>query len=581
MFVKRNCDLLDPDYNVAREHTFYRQCREMARPIKGIIHDYCVCGLTAARVSTAMLLAALLYPSCAAAQTTVTVKAGSVTCNYTRTSAADLGDFVGNHFTMHKFLATDPNCPLRVYFDPDSDGKRDEVVFELGRFDAPSNWADYGPYTVTITSPNAASPVSISIQKHYWMSRWRWQSAARPKTADYESLVRKGLLPAIDPTKAGAPRSTSAAPFAPMGLGSVTDYMPTTGERDDLGLLPEWWSQAIAGNTVAERQSFANAEAAGTFPWHIRDETGSPLSIDRHPDVAIDSRFSKAIAGDSPGAASPTIVIDHNHWPSLSYVAFLVTGDPYFLEELQFQANYVLFEQGSHNRQGLIPIWQVRGWAWGVRELFYAAAATPGSGSTWLLPQIYFQQKLKNNLQYSLLPAVVDNKDPATQAFRFALGLSYNQEYDTWQNDYLVAVLGQAVRMGFKEWEPAFNWFLKGVIDRVSPTSGWNQAVPSPYEIKVKGNPPPVTWAQLVAAQGWPKSVSGPAANGVLDPHQDQNYASYLMGVLEQAVSLGHAEAQPGLKWLAPQVTHAYYKWAFSSASAPKVSAQPVVSASQ
>jgi hypothetical protein len=262
-------------------------------------------------------------------------------------------------------------------------------------------------------------------------------------------------------------------------------------------------------------------------------------------------------------------------------VAFLITGDPYFLEELQFQANYVLFQLGSHNAQGLIPIWQVRGWAWGVRELFYAAAATPGSGPTWLLPQIYFQQKLKNNLQYSLLPTVIDNKDPATQAFRFALGLSYNPEYDTWQNDYLVAVLGQAVRMGFKEWEPAFNWFLKGVIDRVSPTSGWNQAVPSPYEIKVKGDPPPVTWAQLVAAQGWPKGVSGPAANGVLDQHQDQNYASYLLGVLEQAVSLGHAEAQPGLKWLAPQVTHAYYKWAFSSAPAPKASAQPVVSPSQ
>ncbi len=88
---------------------------------------------------------------------------------------------------------------------------------------------------------------------------------------------------------------------------------------------------------------------------------------------------------------------DVAHQPSLSYVPYLVTGDFFHLEELQFWANYNLFYWGDHGgSQGLLVNNQIRAQAWGLRTLGHAAFITPDSHPL----KAYFLNKLANNLNW-------------------------------------------------------------------------------------------------------------------------------------------------------------------------------------
>ena len=47
----------------------------------------------------------------------------------------------------------------------------------------------------------------VEVPKHYWFSRWRWQSAPRPIIAKPRDLIAAGLLPSYSTRpRAEAPR---------------------------------------------------------------------------------------------------------------------------------------------------------------------------------------------------------------------------------------------------------------------------------------------------------------------------------------------------------------------------------------
>src|SRR5690606_24571816 len=71
---------------------------------------------------------------------------------------------------------------------------------------------------------------------------------------------------------------------------------------------------------------------------------------------------------------------DIAHQPNLVYVPYLVTGDLYYLEELQFWAMYNSFSSNPgyrDNVKGLLHPEQVRAQAWGLRTIAEAAYITP------------------------------------------------------------------------------------------------------------------------------------------------------------------------------------------------------------
>src|SRR6185312_14489933 len=159
----------------------------------------------------------------------------------------------------------------------------------------------------------------------------------------------------------------------------------------------------------------AEAEAAGSVPWHMRDEnTGAPIDFTAHPKAHWYTQNIAAgpylyhVSGEEPIWRTGTAwAVDGAHEPALAYVAYLLTDDPYFLEELQFQTGwtigwtfYARNSAGTIDGLALPPIinpGETREYAWGLRTLAENAKVAPASPPKWLLPQSYFERVLKVN----------------------------------------------------------------------------------------------------------------------------------------------------------------------------------------
>lgn len=491
---------------------------------------------------------------------------------YDLAAARDAGAFQGPGFVQHCFaLPGAPGLPaLGVWYRPDVDGRRQEVVLELS--DAKARQAfDLGGYAVVLEIGGRAV-LSGAAPRHYWSARWRLQNAPRPRIRTIEAITHAGLVPGYQ----GSERSgVRGKPYEPMGLADVTAYMPTTGERDDIGLFPGWTTELLAtGSDAAWRRVVANAEACATFPWHWRDETGQIFNIDRHPDWSIDPRFAAADKVPawpaSRDQAAPTA--DDAHQPQLTYVPYLLTGDPYFLEELQFQANWHMWALGSQNGLGILSPSQVRGLAWTLRQVALAAAATPDAVPPWLLPRDYFLRKLENNRRW-LAEQTVDSIDPFVQAFHFPW-VTDIKGIGSWQEDFVSLVLGQIVRLGFTAWRPIHDWACSNLVARGSGGSGWPRGVPVWYYVNALGpDGMPVTdWAALARLN---EAALKPPKDGGLG-QLDGNYLGTYLAAMRLAISVGHSEMLPILAWYESRApVRPAQKYLISPEPGPPVPPQP------
>ncbi len=465
---------------------------------------------------------------------------------YDLAQAVDGGSFQGEGFTQRLFwLPRAPEFPaLSICYRPDEDGRRHELVFELS--DATAREAvELGGYAVTLEI-GGRTVLRGATPRHYWAARWRLQTAPRPRIRRVEALVKAGLVPAYSPA---TPRvAYHGKRYEPMGLADTTAYMATTGERNDLGLFPEWTANFLASGDEADAEAMmANAEATATFPWHWRDETRRIFNIDRHPDWSIDNRFAPPDKVASWPAkrdqAAPTV--DDAHQPQLTYVPYLVTGDLYYLEELQFQANWHMWSGGSGQGLGLLSDSQVRGFAWTLRQLAMAAAVTPGTVPASLLSRDYFLRKLENNRKW-YVEQTVESIDPVAQTFHFPWVTDVTL-VASWQEDFIAIVLGQIVRMGFTAWRPIHDWACVNLVARGSGAGGWPRSVPVWYYITLlQSNGMPATdWSMLAQRNA---AVLKAPQDGGLGPH-DINYLGTYLAAMRLAASVGHTEMLPLIAW--------------------------------
>src|SRR5690606_22228860 len=156
----------------------------------------------------------------------------------------------------------------------------------------------------------------------------------------------------------------------------------SAGGRLEIAPLPRFAARYIISQDLrAKRVMVGHGVQAGAWPMHYRDEdTDLPVSIDDYQNLTIvgsNEPFPRC-GGNCSSPYTPEVA----HHPSLAYVPYLVTGDHYLLEELQFWANWVMFygpAYGHANAKGLAVWDQVRGQAWGLRTLARAAYARPAA----------------------------------------------------------------------------------------------------------------------------------------------------------------------------------------------------------
>jgi hypothetical protein len=285
----------------------------------------------------------------------------------------------------------------------------------------------------------------------------------------------------------------------PMGVGLATPYMPTTGGRGDIGLLPDWAVlHLLSMDRRASQATFGGGDLAGSWPIHYRDRaTGRPVSLLDHPymtrlghegdtmNPATGKR--EAFPGCAADKACDTpYTPDISHQPSLAYLPYLLSGDHYYLEELQFWASYDAFSSNPgyrDNVKGLLKPEQVRGQAWALRTIGEAAYITPDADR--LKP--YFTSVIKHNLDwynttYSRNPAA-NRLGVITNGYAF----SYRDgtALAPWQDDFFTAAIGHLADLGFTDARPLLAWKAKFPIARMTGKGAcWIDA--AMYDMKVR-----------------------------------------------------------------------------------------------
>jgi hypothetical protein len=150
--------------------------------------------------------------------------------------------------------------------------------------------------------------------------------------------------------------------------------------------------------------------------------------------------------------------VDCAHQPSLAFIPYLLTGDHYYLEEMYFWANWCLLIQNAAYRKkerGLLSPDQVRGEAWGLRQLVDAAKIAPDSHPE----KRYFESKVESNLAGYAEFLASDGATPlgsytrgASDAYVRGRPPEERRRWLTlapWQQNFLVWSLDHAARAGF------------------------------------------------------------------------------------------------------------------------------------
>lgn len=336
---------------------------------------------------------------------------------------------------------------------------------------------------------------------HYHHARWRktfWWNGTAPEVNVKQNiayLLATRALPNYDQSVA-VPESALAATQAkwtgaitePMGIGFAVPYMPQTGGRGDIGLLPAWnaiW--LLSMDKRARDAALGTADGAGSWSSHYRDRnTGRPVSLLDYPYMTIYGHetdtynpATKKREAFPPCATSTACKTpythDPDHQPALAYLPYLLTGDYYYLEELQFWAMWDAFATNPGYRQnikGLVYSEQVRGQAWSLRTLAEAAYITPDNDSL----KAAFVQIVNNNLDW--YNATYTDNPSANKLGVVTNGYSlvYNsgRGLGPWQDDFFTSAVGHASDLGFTKAQHLLAWKTKFAADRMTaPGACW------------------------------------------------------------------------------------------------------------
>ena len=320
---------------------------------------------------------------------------------------------------------------------------------------------------------------SQTALSHYSHTRWHqrawWGSDphiyAKLNTAYLQDSKAIPKYETLTPTEAFL--NSVRQSTAPMDNGDHTNYMDNTGAQDAIGPLPRWDAvYAVSADKRAFNYMKANADGGAAYPIHFRNEiTQLPATIDSYPNASLADPVASLPPIPVPGSANPHDPGSFSsHQPSIGYLPYLVTGDYYYLEEMQFWSAYNLLWVGSSARagrpgyggNGATGIWYdgtIRGIAWAYRNLAQAASITPDAHAL----KSYFTTKLNNNIAYDTWQYVAGNSPSAN-----TLGAMYSSEKDS-TNQY----------RGF--YDNFMSWSIQYVVDL-----GYSNAIPfRDYKLKM------------------------------------------------------------------------------------------------
>jgi hypothetical protein len=296
---------------------------------------------------------------------------------------------------------------------------------------------------------------------------------------DVAHLEAAGAVAAYDLTRGVDPTllqnwgaaTTAAGWNAPLAVNGVTQYMPATGARADIGFTTEantaW---LMTQDPRAAAYALGQAETASAIPWHLRDVANNTwLNTDAYPNLWTDGRGGVGRPGDAtsggltqPLDASSGWTLDAAHQPDLSFVPYLLTGQRWMLDNLQAQASWSIMSQWPAIRNGagdlVVQGNQVRGAAWSLRQIDEAAWASP-EGSR---EKAFFSEASAQNWAWLVkqIPLWTQQQGEAHGWLPGDYGIPGAMA--PWQQDYFASTViaaasrGNADAMTFLKWQENF-----------------------------------------------------------------------------------------------------------------------------
>lgn len=344
----------------------------------------------------------------------------------------------------------------------------------------------------------------------------------------------------------------------PLAVNGVTQYMPGTGGRSDIGIVTA--SNAtwlISGSVYAAEYSLGQAETSGAVPWNFWDTANNTyLNTDNYPNLWIDGRGGTGIPGNSQSGGLTQQVsgstgwdADTAHQPELSFIPYLLTGERSILDGVMSQAAFNVMATWSYVRgygdNLVVNENQVRGAAWSLRQIDNAAWAAP-DGS---VEKAYFQKVSDDNWSW-LVSKIPEWTMAQGEAYGWVPGVyGYAGVMAPWQQDYFASTTLAAASRGNEKAMEFLKWQENYLVGRFNAEQkGFLPHDGVAYNIVIaNGNGPWFkTWAEIGQA-----TIAAGQSNGTGWANSQGDYAQLGAATLAGIYQLtGNPQALSALNML-------------------------------
>lgn len=324
-------------------------------------------------------------------------------------------------------------------------------------------------YGATITQ-NGKVAYQVSNLAHHQYQTWHTvvYSGATPAInpqLDIPYLLKTKSILNFNTTHGVATDAISAVTYTPLGEAGIETYMPMTGGRGDIGPITnvnaDW---LLTQDAKAAKSALAQADGAGSIPWHYFDPTTSDyISLDKHPKLWADSRGNPKLTQFTKDSVWS---IDTSHQPNLSFIPYILTGNRYHLDQINAQATFSIFNSWPYYRKDGLGLMlnggdQTRGQAWSFRQVTDAVWANPDNTIT----KSYWRKVEDNNLQF-LLDARSARETEQGEAYGYAAGANYETYIAPWQQEFYFGAVALSAQRGNTKAKEVAGWMSNFIVDR-------------------------------------------------------------------------------------------------------------------
>jgi hypothetical protein len=166
--------------------------------------------------------------------------------------------------------------------------------------------------------------------------------------------------------------------YVPMQNGNWTPQMGDTGYQAQTGLLGNWDALYVTSGADARayRSVLANAKALNSYPIVWTDSLTKLATI---PSNRATWTISGANGGGATTVGAGTLIWDIAHHGSGGFLAYIITGDYYYLQTMEDQVSLVYLIDSSVHGSGTARVLQgqTRGAAWAQRTIGQLVGIAP------------------------------------------------------------------------------------------------------------------------------------------------------------------------------------------------------------